>query len=763
MPVTQKAYRENYLHFKLTSENCGEEPINRPYVIHNHGAIIAWDSKKPDIPVFMSENIIDVFDEIKLEDLWTKSPADWMGEELYGIYAEMDDPFTWDSIDPIPIMIHNKSWNVIRHIFNNTRFIEFEPVKSDENLFGRKLSSFHEIRMVTEPFQYIKELSELLDVFAKKYRKVTGYDRVMVYRFDDDFHGSIVGESKKEALEPFFGLHYPASDIPPLARALFLKNRSRIIPDVHADLSKLTFNPNKEDSHHHLDLSCTQLRGTSPIHIEYLKNMGVGATYTSALIINNKLWGLIACHHYSPFFINYETRKTGELIADNLCRRISEILFEEEQTKRERLRKKEENFNNDLVSSWEVVLQLINNKIDLIDLLETDGAAVVTSSIGVHIQGNTPGKDTLLKIYKWLEQHSEVFEDDICLTTDLREILKNDPEFIDLPEDIGGAAIIRLIELDNCMLMWFNKSQRAMYDWAGDPNQPYEIDYNKDGSIRLSPRKSFERWKKMVNYKSIPWDKVSTEMLLRIKDVILKKNRDWNPFKSEHYKRELQQITYTASHDLQEPLRTIDNYLMLLSDELEDKNEVFVDYLSKTRNSAKRMKELVNQMLIYSKIGSSEFRTNVDLNKIVKQVEEDLSLKIQELGATIFYQELPIIYANEISIKQLIQNLISNALKYRKEDIPIFVEIGAKQTDAGWVFSVKDNGIGIEKKSFEKIFSLFQRLHHQDSIPGTGIGLSICRKIVESMGGKMWVTSEIGKGSTFWFSLKSKEVNNKLI
>ncbi|TPN84505.1 ATP-binding protein [Aquimarina algicola] len=763
MPVNEDNYKENYLSFSLTADNCGEEPIHRPIVIHNHGAILAWDKDNPNIPVFISDNITSVSPKFKVEEYFNLFSKDWMVKDMYHAFEEMEDPFSWNSIDPVPIHIEGKPWNIIRHIHGNTRFIELEPVYSEKNLLGRKLSSFHEIRMVTEPLQYIDNIPELFRVFTEKYRQVTGYDRVMIYRFDEDFHGSVEGESKKDEIESFFGLHYPATDIPPVARELFLKNRSRIIPDVNAKTSKVIFNPKVKKPMDYLDLTYTQLRGTSPIHIEYLQNMQVQATYTLALIIDNKLWGLIACHHYSPFFLNYETRKTGELIADNLCRRISEIQFAKEQKKRIRFRKKEEDFNKHLVSSWEVLLQLINNKIDLVDLLEVDGAAIITSSLGIYHQGLAPEKDTLLKIYGCFEKNPDLFENDVCITKDIRSLLENKINLKDLSEEIGGAAIIQLKELDNCMIVWFKKSERTIHEWAGDPRRPYEINYSKNGDIRLSPRKSFEKWKNEVNFKCSPWDIVSVEMIKRIKDIIIKRNRDWNPFQSEHYKRELEQITYTASHDLQEPLRTIDNYLMLIDEELEVKDSSFNEYLDKTRSSAKRMSKLIDQMLVYSKVGSSgRMRENTDINIVINQIKEDFNLKIDELKAVINCKELPIIYCDPIDIKKLFQNLISNSLKYSKANIPPLIEIYAEETSSGWMFSVTDNGIGIDKKNFEKVFSLFQRLHHQDDIPGTGIGLPTCRKIVESMNGRIWLTSEVGVGSTFWFTLKSEQLNHKL-
>lgn len=217
---------------------------------------------------------------------------------------------------------------------------------------------------------------------------------------------------------------------------------------------------------------------------------------------------------------------------------------------------------------------------------------------------------------------------------------------------------------------------------------------------------------------------------------------------------DLAQFAYVASHDLQEPLRMITAYLQLLSErysgQLDEVADEFIDY---ALDGATRMRQLIIDLLAYAKIGRNDLVfTPVSLEDVLQQVLANLELRLQETQVTITHDPLPDITAEKTQMVQLFQNLISNAIKFRNLANPV-IHIVARQEPGQWVIQVRDNGIGIDPKMSERVFTIFQRLHTRQQYPGTGIGLAICKKIVQTHGGTIWVKSEPGEGATFSFTL----------
>lgn len=248
--------------------------------------------------------------------------------------------------------------------------------------------------------------------------------------------------------------------------------------------------------------------------------------------------------------------------------------------------------------------------------------------------------------------------------------------------------------------------------------------------------------------------------LVLVNDITERKKNELDLNKSmlatQKINKELQQFTYMVSHDLQEPLRMISGFLNLLqSESSEQLTEEAKEYIQYAADGADRMKRLIEDLLQYSRVGTNkEDFIPVDLNELVSYVLLVMHDTIEATDARIAVQSLPVIEANKTLVTQLFQNLIGNALKYRSVEKP-HLEIGVKQANGTPVFYIKDNGIGIEPRHFEKIFVVFKRVHTRGPYNGTGIGLAICKKIVEKHGGRIWVESEPGKGSTFYFTLNN--------
>lgn len=225
--------------------------------------------------------------------------------------------------------------------------------------------------------------------------------------------------------------------------------------------------------------------------------------------------------------------------------------------------------------------------------------------------------------------------------------------------------------------------------------------------------------------------------------------------KLEQQNKELEQFAYVASHDLQEPLETVSSFVGVLkkkySGRLDDKADTYIEFIVQ---ASRRMQTLVRNLLDYSRIGKTDRHHVVDCAALVAEVLADMDATLQSTGATVRVQPLPEVQGNATELKQLFQNLVGNAVKFRRGEPPV-VDISAVKEDRFWKFFVSDNGIGIEEKFYERIFVIFQRLHNRSQYEGTGIGLSLCKKIVEMHGGQMGLKSRPGEGTTFYFTLKT--------
>ncbi|MEW5803440.1 MAG: ATP-binding protein [bacterium] len=237
------------------------------------------------------------------------------------------------------------------------------------------------------------------------------------------------------------------------------------------------------------------------------------------------------------------------------------------------------------------------------------------------------------------------------------------------------------------------------------------------------------------------WKKAEKELAQRAEELA-RSNRD------------LQQFAYVASHDLQEPLRMVASYVQLLSRRYKGRLDSDADdFIAYAVDGALRMQNLINDLLSYSRVGTHgrEFEPT-DFTEVLNRVKGNLQTAITESNAVIIHESMPTLMADGSQMVQLFQNLISNAIKFRSQEQPL-IQVSAESQEGAWVFSVHDNGIGIDPEYFGRIFTIFQRLHNKAEYPGTGIGLAICKRIVERHGGRIWVNSEPGKGSTFYFTI----------
>ncbi len=350
------------------------------------------------------------------------------------------------------------------------------------------------ITNATRRFSEAITIGSLANDAVSLYRDLTGFDRVMVYKFDLDGHGEIIAEARTDSLDSLLGHHYPASDIPQRARELYLRNRVRILVDVNYEPVPLLpryYPPTGQD----LDMSLCGLRSMSPLHIQYLKNMGVTATMVVSLVREGQLWGLIACHHYSSRYVPLAVRLACDLLAEVLSTRIAAIENYAQTQVAFLVRRLEQRLIEATAAEgdWRYAL-LRNPSQNLLQPLASTGAALFFED-EILTAGDVPSTPELRQLGNWIAGR---ITDSIFTCT---SIVRENPQFAALTPTASGILAVELSATQPDFLIWFRKEQLSMVTWAGDPNKPVSM----DNPLELSPRRSFAAWSEIVRGSAKPW------------------------------------------------------------------------------------------------------------------------------------------------------------------------------------------------------------------------------------------------------------------
>jgi two-component system, chemotaxis family, sensor kinase Cph1 len=595
---------------------------------------------------------------------------------------------------------------------------------------------------------------EVCHLAADEVRRITGFDRVLVYQFDKDWHGTVVGESRDDLVYgSFMDLRFPASDIPAQARELYRLNRLRLIVDASYRPSPLV-PPLDPTTGRPLDLSFAALRSVSPIHVEYLRNMGLVASMSISILRGGELWGLISCHHKSPRNVPFEVRTACDFLGQMLSVHLEARERAAEYDHRMRLREIHGKLLAYMAGEEHFARGLVKHGADLLALTGADGAAVVFEGTQSLI-GATPTDAQVARVTDWLaEEHGG--EELVCVDS-LPAVL---PDAADFKDVASGLLAIEISKLHKSYILWFRPEVIRTVTWGGDPRKPVEPDA---GQLRLHPRKSFEAWKETVRFRSIPWRKSEEDAAHDLRNavvgIVLRKAEELAELTAEleRSNKELEAFSYSVSHDLRAPFRHIVGYAELLRDLIASREDAKRDelrYVDTIVESANFAGTLVDNLLMFSQMGRSHLTiTRLDMNVLVDEVRRSLTDEKETRTITWRVAELPTVRGDVIMIRLVVQNLLGNAIKYTRPRAEAVIEVGAHEADGEWVFHVADNGIGFDMRYVDKLFGVFQRLHRVEDFEGTGIGLANVRRIVARHGGRAWAQGELDRGATFFFSL----------
>lgn len=738
---------------------CDREPIHLLGGVQPRGVLVAFEPGQGTIGV-VSANAAT---------LLGMEPGALLGQPLSRVLSPdaLARVEAGTALGPVTVEAGGQPCSALLHDSDGLRVLELEPLSDDDA--KDEEDALVAVHRLVSPLARARGVPALLQEAADAMRALIGFDRVLVYRFHSDWHGEVVAESVRDGVERFMGLHFPASDIPVQARALYTRNLVRLIADVDAKVVGLV-PPTRADTGQPLDLSGAALRSVSEVHLEYLRNMGVAASFSVSLLRDGQLWGLMACHHLTPRRVSAARRQASEVLA----RLLSLQLAAEERGKEAAAQARRASLLNMLVmpglGERNPARLLEGHSPLLMELTGARGVALVlgaSSGLGKAplLLGATPPEADVQALVSWLA--AQELQDDLWFTDRLGGM---HPAMAARADVAAGLLAVRLDPAVPHFALWFRPEVARTVAWAGNPHKPVRP---APGHSRLHPRASFQVWREDVRGASLPWTAQDLEAARALKGalvgVVLRHAEELAGLSRElaRSNAELDAFGGTVAHDLKEPLRGILQYSSFLQEDFGPSlGEVGRAQLDSLAWLAKRTYELLDNLFEYSRLGQLELSwEETDLQALVDDVLRTLGARLQEGRVEVrLPRRLPTVACDAVRIRQVWANLITNAAKYQTGE-PRWVEVGffapgetrpeaAAHVVAPYIFYVKDPGIGIAPQFHEAIFELFRRLHPAQAYGGgTGAGLAISRRLVTLHGGNLWVDSAPGQGSTFYFTL----------
>ena len=606
---------------------------------------------------------------------------------------------------------------------------------------------------------------------ATHLRAMTGFDRVMVYRFAPDWSGEVIAESRAAAAQPgggpvdsFHGLRFPASDIPPQARALYHANRVRLIADARGEPVTLVADGDTPLDLAQLDLGRASLRAVSPVHLAYLANMGVRASMSVAISRDGELWGLLACHHVGgPHLVGHRARQAAETLGRALAWRIAELEESEASRRRASLGRLPAELRRALDEPDATLAAALG---PLGDLLR--GAA--GSATFVLLRGDLPlfacaaagGELPVLPggLGQGLAANGDGFDTE-CLAGETA-LGALGPA---LAAENWSGLLGRRISADgdgeagDTWAVWLRRDLPGEVVWAGNPEKNLAVPAGSGAQPVLSPRHSFAAWQEEAHGRSAPFrapDRAGADFVRDgLREALLQRAQAAAAHNEELRRRNgaIRFFADAAVHDLREPLWQIQVFAGALRADLPGGSDG-ADLASVIEAAAGRMRDMLDDLAEFAAADVELDQPEpVALGDVMAEAAADIAVQLRAAGAelTVDLDGVPPVPGNRASLRRVFQNLLSNAVKYRRPDATLRIAVDAVHAGGAVCCTVRDNGSGFDRAHRERIFHPFLRLDHAGAAPseGLGLGLAICRRIVEAHGGTIVADGSPGAGARF--------------
>lgn len=733
--------------FEELLANCADEPIRFPGAIQPHGLLLTLSEPALEI-IQVSANV---------ETLLARAPDSLIGQPLQAligaehtakIHEALQLPTLSDTA-PLLFRVNGTAFEGLLHRHQGVLILELEI--HVENFQPRNVAGnqTHLGRML-QRLQAATTLQSLYDISVKEIQAMTGYDRVLIYRFEDEGHGQVIAEASDPSMEVFNGLFFPASDIPEQARELYRTNWLRIIPN--ADYQPVPLVPKlRPDTQTPLDLSFATLRSVSPIHCQYMKNMGVLSSMSISLLKGDKLWGLISCGNRQPLHVPHELRMACQTIGQVLSLQISAMEALELSRQREEKVEALALLNQAMIDSPQNVFDGLAGQPQVLMALTGAGGIAIIEDKQLHRFGNCPEPDQIRALHKWLQDSGEP----VFASHHLASVY---PPAADFQQVASGVLAMSLPKPVDNGVLWFRPEVKENINWSGDPRKPLDLE-NSDAGLRLRPRTSFEIWKVEMAGISTKWSHGDLFAANDLRRSALENDLARQVRREQEAVRARDDLVAVVSHDLRNPMTVISMLCGMMqkafSSDGPHTSRRISTAIDTMQQAAGRMNMLLEDLLDTSKIDAGRYTITpqkLDVSQMFEEAQALLAPLALDKDISISFAADPDlrVHADPERLFQVLSNLVGNAIKFTPRLGT--VDVHATSVGGDIVFSVRDSGEGIPKENLPHVFDRYWTVK-EGNPTGSGLGLYITQGIVEAHGGRIFAESEPGQGSEFRFTV----------
>ena len=781
--------------FETALQECASEPIHQIGQVQPHAGLLVVRPDAEHVVLQASENIAtflgrplaDVLGQplAALLDAAALAVVDGMAARAHSIGAPAAARFA--------IERDGRAIALIGHLYRSDGLLvlEIERHEGIDPRGGTEDLVLHSIDTLLAPGISGLDVA-YFDRVARTVRDLTGYDSVMVYRFDSNMDGEIIAQSRAPDAQDFLGMRFPASDIPPQARRLYTINLVRVIADTDAEPVPIVPSLNPE-SQQPLDLSFSAIRALSPIHMEYLRNIGVRASMVISLLQDGRLWGMVTCHHLRPKRVSIAMRQAAILIGKLVSSRLTDVLSHENHALiGEAVR---------ITSEWlkrtpdlQVPALLQGLLPPLQALLRADGILIVVEGVRF-THGQVPPAEFIEPLLQWLG--SQPGHDSLAIDF-LSQVF---PPAGTYPECAAGLLCTPPSADMRNGIVWLRGERARTVRWAGNYQEGFVR--NAAGDFRLTPRKSFAIWSETWRGRSEPWtpaevdvvsmlalelpERMAQKARLEAAFVKLRQNEHELKLHRDHLEELVKRRTIelsiakdlaesasraksaflaNMSHELRTPMSGIMGMTALAMRHGVD--ETVRGYLGKADQMSKQLLALINDILDLSKVEAErltledvEFR----LSDVAEGIGNQLGVQAAEKGLVLRIDLAPAdagrwLRGDPLRLGQILLNLVGNAIKFTPQgEVTVHFEVSRPPGTPMLHCTVRDTGIGISADQQARLFRAFEQADNSMArrFGGTGLGLVIAQRLIHLMGGDIQVESQPGAGSTFRFHVQVQQ------